>query len=54
MKISMKSSKTVAEYFEDFIFVKKTQGTKEATIKSYNSYFNSMSKHINVNVSIDE
>ncbi|MCI5604063.1 MAG: site-specific integrase, partial [Clostridia bacterium] len=54
MKISMKTSTSVAEYFNDFLLAKRAQGTADKTIQSYNYHFNAVSRHLDVNIPIEE
>lgn len=54
MKITMKTSKTTAQYFEDFIITKKALRLAEKTIKSYQSQFSAVSKYLDVTAPIDD
>ena len=54
MKITMKTSKTMKEFFDDFIIAKKAQGLADKTIKSYQSQFRSINNHLDVNVPIED
>ena len=53
-KIQMKTSKTVAEIFEDFIMTRKAKGLSDKTVCSYESHFKSIQKHLNVDISIED
>ena len=53
MRISMESSKTMAEIFENFIVSKKAQGLAEKTITSYVSQFKAIGRHLDVDVPIE-
>lgn len=54
MKITMKTSKTMKEFFDDFIIAKKAQGLADKTIKSYQSQFRAINNHLDVNVPIED
>lgn len=54
MKITMKTSKTMKEFFDDFIIAKKAQGLADKTIKSYQSQIGAVSNHLDVNVPIED
>ena len=54
MKITMKTSKTMAECFEDFILAKRAQGLADKTIVSYQSQFRSISRHLDITTPIEE
>ena len=53
MKITMRTSKTMKEYFDDFIIAKKVQGLANKTISSYQSQFRAISNHLDVTVPIE-
>ena len=53
-KIQMRTSKTVAEIFEDFIMTRKAKGLSDKTLLSYQSHFKSIQRHLNVDVSIED
>lgn len=46
--------KTKTEYFNDFLFAKRAQGTADKTIPSYNYHINAVKRHLDVNVLIEE
>ena len=48
MKITMKTSKTMKAFFDDFIIAKKAQGLADKTIKSYQSQFRAINNHLDV------
>ena len=50
----MKPSKTMKEFFDDFIIAKKAQGLADKTIKSYQSQFRAINNHLDVNVPIED
>lgn len=50
----MKTSKTMKEFFDDFIIAKKAQGLADKTIKSYQSQFRAINNHLDVNVPIED
>lgn len=52
-KITMKTSSTVAETFEDFLISKKARGLSDKTLKTYKEHFNSISRYLQIDVSID-
>ena len=54
MKITMKTSKTMAECFEDFILAKRAQGLADKTITSYQSQFRSISRHLDITTPIED
>ena len=54
MKITMKTSKTMKAFFDDFIIAKKAQGLADKTIKSYQSQFRAINNHLDVNVPIED
>ena len=54
MKISMRTSRTTEECFEDFILAKKAQGLADKTITSYQQQFRSLSRHLNVSIPIED
>lgn len=54
MKITMKTSKTMKEFFDDFIIAKKAQGLADKTIKTYQSQIGAVSNHLDVNVPIED
>lgn len=54
MKITMKTSKTMKEFFDDFIIAKKAQGLADKTIKSYQSQIRAVNNHLDVNVPIED
>ena len=54
MKITMKTSKTTAECFEDFIISKRAQGIADKTITTYQSQFRAVSKHLDVTIPIED
>ena len=52
-KITMKTSSTVAETFEDFLISKKARGLSDKTLKTYKEHFNSISRYLQIDISID-
>ena len=54
MKITMKTSKTTAECFEDFIISKRAQGIADKTITTYQSQFRAVSNHLDATVPIED
>ena len=54
MKITMKTSKSMKEFFDDFIISKKAQGLADKTITTYQSQFRAVSKHLDITVPIED
>ena len=54
MKITMKTSKTMKEFFDDFIIAKKAQGVTDKTISSYLSQFGAVSRHLDIAAPIEQ
>ncbi len=54
MKISMKTSLSIAEYFDDFIIAKQAVGLADKTIKSYKSHLKGISRHLDITIPIEE
>lgn len=54
MKITMKKSKTAAEYFEEFIISKRASGLSEKSLKNYSSHFKCIAKHLEINLQMEE
>lgn len=53
-KITMKNSTTAAETFDDFISSRKAKGLCDKTISSYYSHFKCISRHLDINVPIEQ
>lgn len=54
MKISMKTSLSITEYFDDFIIAKQAVGLADKTIKAYKSHLKGISRHLDVEMPIEE
>ena len=54
MRITMKNSKTIADYFEEFIIARKAKGLCEKTLKSYSSHFKCIAQHLDVNIQMED
>ena len=54
MKITMKTSKSMKEFFDDFIIAKKAQGLADKTITTYQSQFRAVSNHLDITVPIED
>ena len=52
-KITMKSSASVAETFEDFLINRKARGLADKTLKTYKQHFSAISRHLDVDKPID-
>lgn len=53
-KIKMNVSVTVAETFKDFLITKRAKGLAEKTLASYEQHFSAISKHLDVNVPVEQ
>ena len=53
-KITMKNSVTTAETFDSFMMSRKAKGLTEKTISSYYSHFKCISKHLNIDIPIED
>jgi len=53
-KITMKTSSTVAETFEDFLIAKKARGLSDKTLVTYKQHFSAISRYLQIDVSIDD
>ena len=51
-KISLNSSLTMAEAFDNFIFAKSAQGLTDKTLKSYQSHFKCISKYLDTSIQL--
>lgn len=47
-EITLNTSRTIAETFDDFLHAKRAKGLVEKTLQSYASNFKAMSRHLNV------
>ena len=54
MKITMKNSKTIEDYFEEFITSRRANGLSEKTLQNYTSHFKCISKHFDVTLQMEE
>lgn len=53
-KISLTSSLSFADAFENFIFYKASQGVTDKTIECYRSHFKSISNYIDIMMLLQE
>ena len=53
-KITMKSSASVAETFEDFLINRKARGLADKTLKTYKTHFSAISRHLDVDKPIEK
>lgn len=51
-KIMLFSGATIEEAFADFMLSRKTKGLADKTFESYQNQFKSVSKHLDISVSI--
>ena len=53
-KLTMKNSVTTTETFDSFMMSRKAKGLTEKTISSYYSHFKCISKHLNIDIPIED
>lgn len=53
-KITMKSSVSVAENFEDYILTRKAKGLADKTLTTYTQHFSAICKHLDADKPIDK
>ena len=53
-KITMKSSVSVAENFEDYILTRKAKGLADKTLTTYKQHFSAICKHLDGDKPIDK
>ena len=52
-KISLNSSLTMTEAFDNFIFAKSAQGLTDKTLKSYQSHFKCISNYLDTTIKLN-
>lgn len=52
-KITMKTSVTIADTFQDFLASKKATGVSEKTLATYGQHFSAIGKHLSPNIPIN-